>query len=68
LSEGLKTIQVQRLNNRNHYWLNDDVRFVDGIEYVVSNQCDTVCGLGGFFPPGCASDYDAEGWEVIWSQ
>jgi len=67
LSEDIKTIQVQRLDNESHYWLNNDIRFVDGIEYIINNQCDTVCGLGGFVPPPCSSDYDNDSWEVIWS-
>jgi len=35
LSEDIKTIQVQRLDNESHYWLNNDIRFVDGIEYII---------------------------------
>ena len=63
----IRTIRVQENNNELHYWINTDVRIVDGVEAIFNSNCDTVCTLGGFIPPDCSYDYDEE-WILIWSK
>jgi len=63
----LKTIQAITLNNEIHYWLNTDFTHFDGTEFIMNEQCDTVCFFcGECFQPECANDYDFEDWEIIW--
>ncbi len=62
----LLTVQAQFINGEPHFLLNTDARFVDGIEAIVNNQCDTVCSIGGWFPPNCSKDYKK--WKVIWEK
>ena len=69
LSLSLKTVRVQELDNELHYWLNTDFVEVDGSEFIVNDQCDTLCFLCGFcVPPDCASDYDDANWTTIWEE
>lgn len=64
----LKTIQTTVVNNEIHYWLNTDFRQLDGSEYIVNEQCDTVCSFGGWInTQECLMDYNNVGmWEIVW--
>lgn len=69
LSASLKTVRVQELDNELHYWLNTDFVEVDGEEFIVNAQCDTLCFYCGFcVPPDCTSDYTIDDWETIWEK
>jgi hypothetical protein len=63
------SIRTQSVSGETHYWLNTDARAYDGLEYILGENCDTVCSIGGFrLPLACESDYDFEDWEIIWQQ
>ena len=69
LSTDIKTVKLQEVNGEKHYWLNTDHMYFDGVEFIVNEICDTVCGLcGECFPPDCYYDYDMSKWEIIWSK
>ena len=61
------TVNMQKVNGECHYWLNTGAMAFDGAEYIVNDQCDTVCFYCGFcIPPDCSKEYSSEDWEVIW--
>lgn len=64
----LKTIQTIAVKNEIHYWLNTNASFVDGSEFIVNEQCDTVCSIGGRGnSQECLLDYeDVEMWKIVW--
>ncbi|HRI01335.1 MAG TPA: hypothetical protein PK006_09825 [Saprospiraceae bacterium] len=65
-SVGLKTVQAQKVNGNVHYWLNTDLTHVDGAEYIINNQCDTVCYFCGECQiPDCSKKYTSN-WVLIW--
>ena len=60
-------VLTQVVDGDQHYWLNTDSRFVDGIEVIVSSTCDTLCTIGGFrVAPKCAEEYDDSAWTEIY--
>jgi hypothetical protein len=64
-----KTIQSQIIDQEQHYWINTDKSHSDGVEYIVNNQCDTICYIcGECFLPDCASQYNSKKWITIWEQ
>lgn len=68
-NSNLKTVQVQKVDNEHHYWLNTDARHSDRIEYIINSDCDTICSIGGgrgVKPANCLSDYSMEEWVIIW--
>jgi len=68
LSSDVKTIRVQENSTELEYWINTDFTFFDGVEYIVSAQCDTLCAFcGECFPGACTNDYD-DTWVVIWEK
>lgn len=63
------SIRKQTVNGEIHYWLNDDARTYDGVEYILNETCDTVCSIGGFREPlPCESNYNFDDWVIIWQQ
>ena len=69
LSKNLITIQLQKINGENHYWMNTDFRHSDGPEYILNNQCDTICGFcGECNPDECINDYKSKKWKIIWEK
>lgn len=65
LDSSLK-IQIQEVNSETHFWLNTGAININGSEFIVNEQCDTVC----FFPFGfmyleCLNDYNGS-WDLIW--
>jgi hypothetical protein len=67
-SASLKTIRSQNVKGELHYWLNTDARTYDGAEYIVNEDCDTVCAIGGFRPPmECAGNYNDD-WKIVWQK
>lgn len=64
----IRTIRAQKINKEVHYWINTDVRFVDGNEEIVDANCNTVCGICGFCDPNkCIECYCGE-WAEIWKR
>ena len=68
LSNGLKTVRIQEVDNELHYWLNTDNTHFDGVEYIVNSKCDTICSFcGECLPPACTKNYNRR-WGVIWEK
>lgn len=67
-SASLKTIRVQKINGKNHFWLNTDARHLDSSEAIVDSSCDTICGTcGECILPECLRKYGSEDdWKIIW--
>jgi len=70
-NETLRTVKKQVFNDEDHYWLNTGDMELDGVEFVVNSECDTICSLGGFYPhpipiPEACGNFD--NWEVVWEQ
>lgn len=61
------SIQTTQLLDRQVWWLNTDLRHLDGPEYIVDAKCDTVCMLcSECYPPPCM---DLLGdWKVVWKK
>lgn len=69
LPEDIVSIRVQENDDELHYWISTGVMEVDGVEFIVDSQCDTVCSLGGFVQsPDCAGDYGRDSWVIIWEE
>jgi len=63
----LTTIQATVVDNKIHYWLNTGASQVDGSEFIVDEQCDTLCAFGGWLPSDCVWDEESfEGWQIVW--
>lgn len=66
-TKDLISIQAQVVDNKQYYWLNTDFRHFDGVEYIVTAQCDTTCMMcGECIVPTCLDDFPDNQWEVIW--
>lgn len=64
----LQTIRAHKLGGEIHYWLNTDFMQMDGVEYIVNMNCDTICGFCGYcLPSPCAKAYCGD-WQVIWKR
>lgn len=69
ITAGLQTIQRTTVNGEYHFWLNSGASAMDGAEYIVNSQCDTICYWLCFCPPApCSSDYDMGNFEVVWQK
>lgn len=65
----LQSIQRTQVGNEQHFWLNSGAAAVDGLEFIVNEQCDTVCYWLCFcVPPACADNYDINNFEVVWEK
>lgn len=67
LHDEVNSIRVQEKSNELHYWINTDARFLDGLEWIVNAQCDSICSLGGFMTQECARKYNTN-WVIIWER
>lgn len=68
-SKNLRTVKVQLVDGKHAYWLNTDLSVADGIEAIVSSQCDTVCTYCGFCEPRpCSKKYPLNDWVTIWKK
>ena len=62
-----ETVKVQKVDGECYYWLNTGAMNWDGVEYIVNENCDTVCGYcGECIPPECLDDFDYNNWDIIW--
>ncbi len=62
----LISVKMQKVDGECHYWLNTDAMAWDGFEYIVDDQCDTLCTIGGFrMPVECMKKYDFDKWVTI---
>lgn len=59
-------IKTQSINEEVHYWINTGANAVDGDEYILNNNCDTVCYYGGWINPECINNYTFDAWETVW--
>ena len=59
-------IRIHEFNNEKHYWINTGANDSDGDEFIVNEQCDTVCAYRGWFPDSCASLYTRSNWTKVW--
>lgn len=65
----LLTVKSQVIDGESHYWLNTDAVHYDGSEYIVNQNCDTVCYFCGECNPlACSAEYDYEKWVTIWTE
>jgi len=62
----LQTIQRQNIDGEWHFWLNTGAIAYDGDEYIVNEQCDTVCYYAGWIPQECIDNYAFNEWEIVW--
>lgn len=64
----LLTVQRIDVGGDYHYWLNTGDNTFDGPEYIVNENCDTVC-VFCFCPYNpCLDAYQSGEWEIIWEQ
>lgn len=69
ISNKLITIQRTQVGNEQHFWLNSGASAWDGPEYIVNEQCDTVClWLCFCLPAACADVYDINEFEIVWQK
>lgn len=68
ISASLKTIRTQYVNRELHYWLNTDARTYDGEEFIINENCDTVCSLGGFRIPNVCMEKYGDDWKIVWQK
>ena len=69
ITNHLLSIRRPTVGNEQHFWLNSGASMFDGAEFIVNEQCDTVCYWLCFcFPPACADDYDMNDFEVVWEK
>lgn len=62
-------VRVQNWRGELTYWLNTDARHYDGVEFIVNNQCDTICTYCGFCEPRpCSKKYPLTDWVTIWKK
>ena len=57
-------IKMQEVDGERHFWLNTGFNAFDADEYIVDENCDTVCYYGGWINPECIEDYTGE-WVII---
>lgn len=63
------TIKTQLVGDEKHYWLNTNATSYDGVEYILGENCDTVCYFCGECDyPACNDNYDPNNWVVIWQK
>lgn len=63
------TIKSQVSDNGQHYWINTGDMDIDGSEYIVGKQCDTICYMcGECLLPDCMSEYKSGNWITIWQK
>ncbi len=68
-AEPIKKIRIQKVNGILHYWLNTEAMAYDGVEYIVSNSCDTLCiYCGECITSNCTDDYSFDKWTTIWTK
>lgn len=67
-SHSIETIRVQKVKKELHYWMNTGVGSLDGREYFLNSQCDTICWTTSFNPSVCDEDYDHQKWQTIWPE
>lgn len=67
-NEPVVSIKFQEIDGENFYWLNTGAMAYDGFEYIVDENCDTVCQIGGWFPQECMNNFDNEKWGEIWKK
>ena len=68
-NETLKTVKVQTIDDERHFWLNTDALHVDGPEYIVNENCDTLCYFcGECVDLDCAKIYDPADWNTLWEK
>lgn len=66
MAVSLKSIQ---LDDATYVWFNTNATHWDGIEYILSETCDTVCYFCGECEgPDCADDYWNADWETFWEK
>ena len=60
------------IDNGEHFWFNTKAVQIDGAEFILNEQCDTVCGYcGECVPADCIDDYPGYGsdeWELVWEK
>jgi hypothetical protein len=61
-------IKAQYFDDAFHYWLDTPASSWDGTEYIVSENCDTLCSFNGLFYTDCWLAYDSEGWVTLWPE
>lgn len=61
-----RTIWANSIGTTNFFWLSTGVGALDGAEFVVNNNCDTICINTGWAPT-CLNVPFEEEWTVIWS-
>lgn len=64
---GLLAVYRMDVDNEFHYWLNTGAMALDGPEYIIDADCDTVCSFN-MLPPACFSDYKDRDWELVWEE
>ena len=73
-NESLAPIAVYKttIGDEEHFWFNTEAVHVDGAEFILNAQCDTICGYcGECIPADCISEYPAYGddeWEFVWEK
>ena len=51
------------------YLLRTNASYLDGTEYFLGKNCDTVCILcGECLPPGCLTDFSYDKTVVVWEK
>lgn len=67
ISNHLISIQMTSVGKEKHFWLNTGASHYDGPEYIVNEQCDTVCYWLCYCKlPACAEAYSLNNFVVVW--
>jgi hypothetical protein len=68
-SEEAVSIRTQIVEEETHYWLNTNALTWDGVEYILNEDCDTICTFcGKCIPADCVNVYDPNNWNTIWEK
>ncbi|MEZ4906719.1 MAG: hypothetical protein R2771_03530 [Saprospiraceae bacterium] len=60
-----ETVKMQKVDGECYYWLNTGAMAYDGVEFIVDENCDSICYIGGFAPAECIINF-SDDWEIIW--
>jgi hypothetical protein len=59
-------IRTQTVGAEVHYWIFTGINALDGNEYIVDENCNTLCVIRGWFYDPCIAEYNESGWLTVW--
>lgn len=67
-SVSIRRVRLNDIDGELHYWMNTDYILLDGEEFILNNQCDTVCRMSGLGPTAVCLSLYTKPWKTIWER